>query len=626
MITLRPVRRHPVGVELDEGRAHARVWAPAARRVTVAHGPRGERSAPLTSEAGGYFAGVVPELRAGDRYGFRLDDDLKVYPDPASRWQPDGPHGLSAVVDPRGFAWTDHAWRGVERRGQVIYEMHVGTFTAEGTYAAAAAELPALRDLGITVVEMMPLAESAGRFGWGYDGVDLWAPTRWYGAPDDLRRFIDRAHALGLGVILDVVYNHLGPDGNYLKTFAPGYFTSRYQNEWGEALNFDGTDAGPVRDFFIENAGYWIEEFHFDGLRLDATQAIHDASEDHVLAAIARRVRAAARGRATFVVAEHESQEARLVQPADGGGYDLDAVWNDDFHHTARVALTRRNEAYYRDYRGRAQELISALRWGYLYQGQWYRWQGKPRGTPTLDVPAERFVIYLENHDQVANTVRGARLSSEVLPARLRAMTALMLLAPGTPMLFQGQEYGSTRPFLYFADHADELGHAVRRGRGEFLAQFPSLATPESQAAVPNPGAPETFARCKLDRREARPEVVALHHDLLALRRDDAAFAQQRADRMLGAALGEEALALRFRGGERADDDDRLLLVNLGSDLELSPIPEPLLAPPRGRTWRKRWSSEEIRYGGGGVPALAIDASWILPGASALVLAPGPPS
>jgi len=381
-----------------------------------------------------------------------------------------------------------------------------------------------------------------------------------------------------------------------------------------------------VRDFFIENAGYWIEEFHFDGLRLDATQAIHDASEDHVLAAIARRVRAAARGRATFVVAEHESQEARLVQPADGGGYDLDAVWNDDFHHTARVALTRRNEAYYRDYRGRAQELISALRWGYLYQGQWYRWQGKPRGTPTLDVPAERFVIYLENHDQVANTVRGARLSSEVLPARLRAMTALMLLAPGTPMLFQGQEYGSTRPFLYFADHADELGHAVRRGRGEFLAQFPSLATPESQAAVPNPGAPETFARCKLDRREARPEVVALHHDLLALRRDDAAFAQQRADRMLGAALGEEALALRFRGGERADDDDRLLLVNLGSDLELSPIPEPLLAPPRGRTWRKRWSSEEIRYGGGGVPALAIDASWILPGASALVLAPGPTS
>jgi maltooligosyltrehalose trehalohydrolase len=529
------------------------------------------------------------------------------------------------VVDPRAFRWNDSGWRGVGPRGQVIYEMHVGTFTADGTYDAAARELPALRDLGITVVELMPVAEFAGRFGWGYDGVDLWAPTRLYGAPDDLRRFIDRAHALGLGVILDVVYNHLGPDGNYLKAFAPDYFTSAHDNEWGEALNFDGPNSDPVREFFVSNAGYWIDEFHFDGLRLDATHAIHDDSTDHVVAAIARRVREAARGRATWVVAEHESQESRLVESAVDGGYGLDGVWNDDFHHTAHVALTGRNEAYYRDYLGRPQELISALRWGYLYQGQWYRWQRRPRGTPSLDLPAERFVLCLENHDQVANALRGARLAGLTSPGRLRAMTALLLLAPGTPMLFQGQEFGAAQPFLYFADHEGELAGAVRKGRGQFLTQFPSLGGVDAQTALAAPASPETFARCKLDRRQARPEIVALHRDLLALRRDDPAFATQRADRMHGAVLGAEALALRFRT-DPAGGQDRLLLLNLGADLGLSPIPEPLLAPPRGLRWRLLWSSETIAYGGNGVPPLATDDNWLLPGESAMVLAPERPA
>jgi maltooligosyltrehalose trehalohydrolase len=565
---------------------------------------------------------LVPRLAAGDRYGFRLDDDPKTYPDPASRAQPDGPHGLSALIDPRAFPWTDGDWRGVGARGQVIYELHVGTFTVEGTYEAAARELPALRELGVTVLELMPIAEFAGRFGWGYDGVDFWAPTRLYGTPDDLRRFLDRAHALGLGVILDVVYNHLGPDGNYLKAFAPDYFKRGEGNEWGEALNFDGRGSDAVREFFVSNAAYWIDEFHFDGLRLDATQAIQDDSPDHVVAVIARRVREAARGRSTLIVAENEPQEVRLVEAAPDGGYQLDGVWNDDFHHAARVALTGRNEAYYRDYRGKPQELISALRWGYLYQGQWYRWQRQTRGTPGLDLPAERFVLYLENHDQVANTLRGARLAALTSPGRLRAMTALMLLAPGTPMLFQGQEFGSTRPFLYFADHRGELGAAVRKGRSEFLAQFPSLADADAQAALIAPGSPDTFARCKLDRSEARPELVALHRDLLALRRDDPAFAQQRADRMYGAVLGDHALALRFRTEAAGGPQDRLLLLNLGTDLPLSPIPEPLLAPPRGRRWRLLWSSEAIVYGGGGVPALATDESWLLPGESALVLAP----
>jgi maltooligosyltrehalose trehalohydrolase len=618
------VRRYPIGAEVVEGGVDVRVWAPSRRRVAVAHGPNAERTTALAAVGGGYFAGVVPRLGAGGRYGFRLDDDPKVYPDPASRAQPDGPHGLSAVVDPGAFRWGDDDWRGVGARGQVIYELHVGTFTIEGTYEAAARELPALREVGITVIEVMPVAEFAGRFGWGYDGVDLWAPTRLYGTPDDLRRLVDRAHALGIGMILDVVYNHLGPDGNYLKAFAPDYFTSRHATEWGEGLNFDGPGCDPVREFFVSNAGYWIDEFHFDGLRLDAAHAIRDDSAEHVLAAIGRRVREAARGRPTLVIGEHEAQETRLMEPIGAGGYGLDGVWNDDFHHTARVALTGRNEAYYRDYLGRPQELISAVRWGYLYQGQWYRWQRQPRGTPGLELAPERFVQFLENHDQVANTLRGARLAELTSPGRLRAMTALMLLAPGTPMLFQGQEFGATQPFLYFAEHDGDLAAQVRQGRGRFLAQFPSLAPADAQAAIPDPAAPETFARCKLDRRQARREVVALHRDLLTLRRDDPAFAQQRADRMFGAVLGDQALALRFRTDDRALD--RLLLLNLGTDLSLSPVPEPLLAPPRGYQWRILWSSEALDYGGTGVPALATDDSWLLPGTSAMVLAAEPPT
>src|SRR5262249_47564714 len=292
----------------------------------------------------------------------RLDGGNRL-PDPASRYQPEGPHGPSQIVDPTAFRWTDKAWPGVELAGQVIYEMHIGTFTREGTWRAAQAEFPELKAAGITVIEVMPVAEFAGTFGWGYDGVDLFAPTRLYGEPDDFRRFVDAAHSVGLAVILDVVYNHIGPDGNYLKQFSPAYFTDRYKNEWGEALNFDGDDAGPVREFFVANAGYWIEEFHLDGLRLDATQQIFDRSPDHILAAIGRRVRAAAGGRTTLVVAENEAQHVKLARPAEQGGYGLDMLWNDDYHHSALAALTGHNEAYYGDFQGTSQELLSAAKW-----------------------------------------------------------------------------------------------------------------------------------------------------------------------------------------------------------------------------------------------------------------------
>jgi len=560
-------------------------------------------------------------MRPGRGYRLRLDDDETLYPDLASRYQPEGPHGPSEVVDPSRFQWSDGSWRGVSLAGQVVYELHVGTFTPEGTYRAAARELAELKRLGITIVELMPVAEFPGRFGWGYDGVDLFAPTRLYGSPDDLRRFVDEAHRVGVAVILDVVYNHVGPDGAYFKAYAGAYYTDRYENEWGDALNFDGDDAGPVREFFVANAGYWIDEFHLDGLRIDAAHSIHDASAEHVLAAISRRARDAAGGRAIVLVAENEAQEARLARSVHDGGYGLDGLWNDDFHHAVCVALSGRNEAYYSDYLGQPQELISAVKYGYLYQGQYYAWQRKPRGTPTWGLPPETFVAYLENHDQVANSARGLRLAARVSPRRLRAATALLLLAPSTPLLFQGQEFGSSRPFLFFADHDGQLGDSVRRGRAEFLSQFPSIAGAAMQGLLADPTDPATFERCKLvlDEREAHRGVYRLHEDLLALRRRDPAFRVQRPGGVDGAVIGGQAFALRFfaDAGHRAD---RVLVVNFGVDLRLRAI-DPLLAPPPGARWTVLWSSEDPEYGGEGTPAgLTIDGVGC-PGESAIVLA-----
>ena len=602
-------RRLPIGVELVPGGAHARVWAPKRRRVEVV--VDGARAVELAAEPGGYFAGRLDGARAGTRYAFRLDGEDRLYPDPASRAQPDGPHGPSAIVDPTAFHWTDDGWRGVTLDGLVLYELHVGTFTREGTWEAAARELPALAELGVTCVEMMPVAEFPGRFGWGYDGVDLFAPTRLYGTPDDLRRFVDRAHALGLGVILDVVYNHLGPDGNYLGCFADDYTTDRYRGEWGDPINFDGEHAGPVRELFLANAAYWIDELHLDGLRLDATQGMYDASPEHILAAIARRVREAAGGRATILVAENEPQRTELVRE-----HGLDTMWNDDFHHSARVALTGRNEAYYSDHQGTPQELISAVRRGFLYQGQRYAWQDQRRGTPALDLPPARFVLYLQNHDQIPNAsacgLRGHALTDL---GRWRAMTALLLLAPGTPMLFQGQEFAASAPFLYFADHHADLEAKVRDGRAAFVRQFPSVADHERAAGLPDPGGLDTFERCKLDHgeRETHAATWRLHADLLRLRREDAAF---RAP-VDGAVLAEEAFVLRWLTG---DGDDRLLLVNLGRDLARGSFAEPLLAPPARARWAAIWSSEDPSYGGCGTPPVESDAGWRIPGHAAVVM------
>ncbi len=611
-------RRLPIGAEPQPGGGvHFRLWAPAAAEIWLDIDDGGAHR--MSAEPDGYFSALIEGARVGMRYRFRLDDSDRRLPDPASRFQPEGPHGPSEIVDPAPFAWSDAGWSGLPPEGLVIYEMHVGSFTPEGGWAAATDRLPMLAELGVTCIEMMPVADFPGRFGWGYDGVDLFAPTRLYGRPDDLRRFVDRAHALGLAVILDVVYNHLGPDGNYLTTFAPGYLTDRHPNEWGSAIDFDGPNSAPVREFFISNARYWIDEYHFDGLRLDATQQIFDSSDEHILGEIGRAVRAAAPGRHTFVAAENEAQTARIVRPVERGGYGLDALWNDDFHHAALVAVTGRREGHYSDFFGRAGELVAAAKRGFLYQGQYYAWQERPRGTPALDLPPTNFVTFLQNHDQVGNSAKGLRGHQLASPGGWRAITAFWLLSPGVPLLFQGQEFSASTPFLYFADHQGELGGLVRKGRGEFLVQFPSIAGAEMQGRLPDPGALETFQRCVLDwrERERHGEALALHRDLLALRRELFPAAPPPLD---GAVLEDDCWLLRYFP---TDGEDWLVIVNLGRDRRVASIPEPLLAPLEGRVWHLRWSSEHPDYGGGGVAEPFPDGQWWLPGQATIVLTPG---
>src|SRR5438552_2852337 len=557
-------RRYPIGAEvIGKDQTHFRVWAPRAREIDVVL-EDGAGSEPifyaLTSEPGGYFSGAG-NAGAGTRYRFRVNAGENFYPDPASRFQPKGPHGPSCVVDPRQFRWADTNWPGpalAGLKGQIIYEMHIGTFTKQGTWRAAAEQLPELARIGITVIEMMPVAEFPGKFGWGYDGVNLFAPSHLYGTPDDLRAFIARAHSLGLAVILDVVYNHFGPDGNYLGEFSDDYLSKRYANEWGDPINFDGHNSHGVREFFIANATYWIDEYHFDGLRLDATQQIFDASEDNILAAITRAVRTAAHGRGTYIVAENEAQESKLVRSPETGGHGMDALWNDDFHHTAIVACTGHSEAYYSDYKGTPQEFISALKWGYLYQGQWYSWQKNRRGTPSLDLHPSNFVTYMQNHDQVANSLRGRRLHQTTSPGRFRAITALMLLGPGTPMLFQGQEFGASAPFYYFADHNPELAKLVGKGRKDFLKQFPSIACPECESILVDPESEETFRNSKLDlsERQKHAEIYQMHRDLLRLRRADPVFANPRRHGLECAVLAQEAFVLRFFGSDQNKDPE----------------------------------------------------------------------
>lgn len=617
-----PISAHPrrmtLGSQVESGGVRFRVWAPKRARVDVVMEDLG-RSFPLEKDEAGYFSYLIPSAKAGMTYRYRLDNG-EAYPDPCSRFQPSGPHGPSLIVDPEAYRWRTPEWRGVRMPGQIIYELHIGAFTQAGTFDAAIEELDELKETGITLIELMPLAEFPGRWNWGYDGVGLFAPAHVYGDHEALKRFVDEAHGRGIGVILDVVYNHFGPDGNYLPLFSATYLTDRHPNEWGQAVNFDGPGAQGVREFFLENVRYWIGECRLDGLRLDAVHAIYDNSPVHILAELSQQARAAAGDRGVVLIAECESQLILPIQPVEQGGWGLDGVWSDDFHHICRVAVTGRSEAYYSDYRGTAQELLSVVKRGFVYQGQRYDWQDKPRGTVVKDEPAEGFVFYLQNHDQVANHLHGDRLHTLSGPARLRALTALFLLAPETPMLFMGQEFGASSPFMFFADHGEDLASKVYEGRKKFLSEFPSYATKEAQATVPNPNDPATFERSKLDfsERARHAEVYRLHRELLRLRLEDPVIARQDRHSMDGAVLGPQTLALRWF---TESDDDRLLIVNLGPDLTFVPAPEPLLAPVSEGFWTLLWSSDHPGYGGPGARNPLSDKGWRIPAGSATLFA-----
>jgi maltooligosyltrehalose trehalohydrolase len=608
-------RRLPIGAELADRGVHFRVWAPAWKHVTLVLESPAQREVTLEPEAGGYHAAYVAGVTAGARYRYRLGTEL--YADPASRYQPDGPFGPSRIVDPNDSHWTDASWQGIpEPAKQVVYEMHVGTFTPEGTWAAAAKHLPFLRDVGITTIEMMPINEFAGHHGWGYDGVQWFAPFHHYGTPADLRAFVDRAHALGVAVILDVVYNHFGPAGNWHFVYAPQMKRTDIPGEWGDVLDFR---VAGMREHAIVNARYWIEEYHFDGLRIDATQAIVDDGSPHIITEIVKAARVAARTKRIWIVGENEPQDTALVASIEEGGNGLDALWNDDFEHSTRVALTGVNEGYFHDYRGTPREIVAALEHGFLYQGQLYAWQRNTRGTPTKGVPPSRFVHFLENHDQVANTGFGDRVITLTDPASYRAMTAVLLLGPQIPMLFQGQEVGSAKCWQFFCDHNEELNKLVRKGRADFVKQFPRLATAEAQAALLDPSAKNTFERCILDpdARDLDSACVKLHRDLIELRRETRAITDGE---VRGAQLGESAFCLRYWHA----DGDRLLLVNLGRTYREAVLPEPLLAPPLKQGWRAVWSSEHPDYGGHGtVQPFSIERLQI-PAHSAVLCVPDP--
>ena len=508
-----------LGAVVAGGATRFRVWAPGADRVETLIEGRGVH--PLSPSGGGHHEAVIPGVGPGALYRLRVDG-RGPFPDPASRAQPEGVHGPSMVIDPSAFGWTDAAWPGVSLRDLVIYELHVGTFSPAGTFAGAAALLPALRELGVTAIELMPLADFPGRRSWGYDGVSLFAPARCYGTPDDLRRLVDEAHRLGLGVLVDVVYNHLGPDGNHLAAISPHYFTHRHQTPWGDAINYDGEGSEGARDFVAENALHWIREYHVDGLRLDATHAIVDDSPLHVLAELVARVRAEA-GRPALIIAEDERNLVTLIRQPGDGGMGLDAVWADDFHHQVRARLAGDRDGYFADFSGAVEPLAETLRRGWLFTGQLSRFHGAPRGTDPAGLPRERFVVCVQNHDQVGNRAFGDRIHQGIDAAAWRAAVALLLLTPETPLLFQGQEWAASTPFLYFTDHEPALGRLVTEGRRREFARFTAFADPATRERIPDPQADATFeaSRLRWEERSREPHAssLRLHRALLSLRR-----------------------------------------------------------------------------------------------------------
>jgi len=501
---------------LPDGSWEFLLWAPHARSVSVSFQNGSLPRLPMESLPNGYHHAIAEDLPSASRYFYRIDDEREL-PDPASRFQPEGVHGPSQLIDTRSFRWSDQDWKGVALRSSIFYELHVGTYTSAGTFDALIEHLPALRDLGVTTVELMPIAQFPGPRNWGYDGVYPFAPQNSYGGPDSLHRLVDAAHGHGLAVALDVVYNHLGPEGNYLSVFGP-YFTDRYRTPWGEAVNFDSSGSDEVRRFFIENALYWLEDYHFDALRLDAIHGIFDFSARHVLAELKSAVAHLSTrvGRQLHLIAESDLNDSRILRGSDKGGYGLDAQWSDDFHHAVHTLLTQEKLGYFADFGG-IEPLASTLRDGWYYRGQHSEYRNRKHGDSPRGVSAEHFVVCNQNHDQVGNRALGERLAALVDFESQKLAAGITLLSPFVPLLFMGEEYGETAPFQYFTSHGDpELVAAVSRGRREEFASF------GWQESVPDPQDEATFTRSRLhhDQKNHEPHrtLFRLYQHLIAIR------------------------------------------------------------------------------------------------------------
>jgi maltooligosyltrehalose trehalohydrolase len=589
-----PASATPGALPIDSG-VRYRVWAPAHESIEVrvyTEGGAVARTVPLLPAGDGCFEGIDAAGRAGDWYKFRLPNGGE-FPDPASRAQAAGVHGPSRVVEARGFVWHDATWARPAFRDLIIYELHVGTFSPEGTFRSAIERLEYLHDIGINAIELMPVADFPGARGWGYDGVLQFAPAEAYGSPDDLRALVDAAHALGIAVLLDVVFNHFGPAGNYMSQYAPAFFSSEEKTPWGDAINFGHAHSAAVRAFYRANLLYWMEDFHLDGFRLDATHAIIDASEPHMLAELAALVQA----RGGYMIAEDDRNEARLITDRAQGGYGFDAVWADDFHHIVEVGLIEAS-VYRRDFEGDLAELEKALQQGWLYTGQFSKRRGKPKGTPAGNLPPERFVFCISNHDQIGNRALGERLNHLVSPAAYRAASALLLLTPHTPLLFMGQEWGASTPFQYFTDHDEELGRAIEQGRrAEFREAF---ASSRERGEVPPCQAESTFLRSKLnwpelDRRE-HAQILALYRELIRLRREQPARRPASRGLVRDVALAGKTLALRAP----AQDGDWLVLCDLNGEGTASLSDEFCALEPPFRDWQRVLSTNGELFGGSG--------------------------
>ncbi len=581
-------RRHdmPFGAEFRGGRTRFRLWAPGARTIELClDWGDGEQLLRMERGDGGWFE-RTHAANAGASYRYRVDGELRV-PDPASRCNPSDIHGPSAVVDPEAYDWHDGDWRGRPWEEAAIYELHVGAFSQQGRYEGVLQKFDYLAELGVTAIELMPLADFPGRRGWGYDGVLPFAPEAAYGPPEELKRLVDAAHARGLMVLLDVVYNHFGPEGNFLHRYAPQFFTERRRTPWGAAINYDGEGSRTVREFFVHNALYWLEEFHFDGLRFDAVHAILDDSRPDIVEEIADRVRRGpGREREIHLVLENDHNAAHyLTQDREGRPLRHTAQWNDDAHHCLHVLLTGESDGYYADYAGQPMRRLGrCLVEGFAYQGEPSAFRdNQPRGEPSAALPPGAFVAFMQNHDQIGNRAFGERLCHLAERHALVAATAILLLAPQPPLLFMGEEFAAATPFLYFCNFSGELARAVTEGRRKEFARFAKFRDPSVAATIPDPGAVATFERSKLDWASVSKAPHAgwlhLHKALLALRQREIVplVAGMRGRRREFREIGARALEARWETERRGESAELVLLANLGPDAEDAP------APPSGR-------------------------------------------